>query len=59
MAEAEREGVDRELMEKIGHAILAHHGRIEWETVQEPNTLEAYIVHTADRFSAVYGVTGL
>jgi 3'-5' exoribonuclease len=35
----------------VGHCILSHHGRIEWQTVKEPITREAYILHHADMMS--------
>lgn len=38
--------------EEIGHAILAHHGRLEWGSPVEPQTRLAYIIHTADMLSA-------
>lgn len=46
--------VDPETQEVIGHAILAHHGRIEWNSPIEPQTAEAYILHFADVMSASY-----
>ena len=47
--------VSEEKAEAIGHAILAHHGRKEWGSPIEPQTVEAYIVHTADMFSVRFG----
>lgn len=41
-----------ELQDKIGHIILAHHGRLEWGSPVEPQTTEAYIIHFADMLSA-------
>lgn len=49
--------VPRETKLKIGHAILAHHGRQEWGSPMEPQNVEAFILHTADMFSAHYGAT--
>lgn len=40
---------------KIGHAMLAHHGRKEFGSPVEPETIEAYIVHYADMFSYFHG----
>ena len=40
---------------KIEHAILAHHGRKEWGSPIEPQTLEAHILHYADMLSVKYG----
>lgn len=48
-------GVEEELIQKIGHAILAHHGRKEWGSPVEPKTQEAYILHAADMWSAHFG----
>lgn len=41
----------------IEHAILAHHGRKEWGSPIEPQTLEAKILHDADIYSVAYGPT--
>lgn len=49
--------VPQETRLKIGHAILAHHGRQEWGSPVEPQNVEAFILHTADMFSAQYGAT--
>lgn len=35
-------------LEKLLHAILAHHGRQEWGAAREPHTVEAWLVHLAD-----------
>ena len=50
-------GVNRSKIQAVQHAILAHHGRKDWGTVKEPQTIEAWILHTADYSSAHYGVT--
>jgi len=42
---------------RIEHAILAHHGRLEWRTAQEPLTPEAHILHYADMMSSRFGAT--
>ncbi len=42
---------DNDLIEKIGHCILAHHGRFEWGSPVEPQTIEAHILHFADMIS--------
>lgn len=44
--------VDDETRDKIGHAILAHHGRREWGSPVEPLTTEAHLIHMADMVSA-------
>jgi 3'-5' exoribonuclease len=40
---------------RIEHAILAHHGRKEWGSPVEPQTVEAMILHSADMFSVNFG----
>lgn len=42
---------------QIGHCILAHHGRLEWESPVLPQTLEAQVLHYADMLSMLYGAT--
>lgn len=37
-----------ERLERLTHAILAHHGRKEWGAPVEPHTAEAWLVHLAD-----------
>ena len=39
-------------VDAVGHAILAHHGRLEWHSPVEPSTREALILHQADALSA-------
>jgi 3'-5' exoribonuclease len=48
--------LQEELVTKISHAILAHHGRKEWGSPVEPETIEALIVHQADLLSCRYGM---
>jgi 3'-5' exoribonuclease len=47
--------VPADLSDRVGHVILAHHGRREWGSPVEPATEEALIVHYADMWSANYG----
>ena len=54
---ARESGVDEPTIEAIQHCILAHHGRREWGSPVEPQTLEALILSQADMISAQYGVT--
>lgn len=54
---AREEGVDERVIEQVQHCILAHHGRKEWGSPVEPQTLEALILHQADMLSAHYGKT--
>lgn len=46
---------DDDLVWGILHAILAHHGRKEWGSPVEPQTIEALLVHQADQFSSKIG----
>jgi 3'-5' exoribonuclease len=46
---------DEKRIQAIGHCLLAHHGRKEWNSVVEPKTLEAYVLHAADMLSSQYG----
>lgn len=50
-------GVSIETMDDVMHCILAHHGRKEWGSPVEPQTIEALILHQSDMLSAQYGVT--
>lgn len=38
--------------EHLLHAVIAHHGRKEWGSPQEPQTKEAWIVHLIDMLSS-------
>lgn len=48
-------GVDRKTIDKVAHAIIAHHGRKDWGSIKEPQTLEAWLLHSADYASAHFG----
>lgn len=54
---ADYRGIIPELQEAIGHCILAHHGRPEYGSPVEPQTVEAFILHSADMLSARYSKT--
>lgn len=48
--------VDQELMWKVEHAMLGHHGPVkEWGSPVAPTSLEALIVHNADMVSSKFG----
>ncbi len=55
--EATESGVRHEVIDAVVHCILAHHGRREWGSPVEPQTLEALLLHQADLISAKYGKT--
>ncbi|MGD9581049.1 MAG: HD domain-containing protein [Vampirovibrionia bacterium] len=40
------------LFENLLHAVIAHHGKKEWGSPQEPQTKEAWIVHLVDMLSS-------
>lgn len=48
-------GVDRKIIQKVQHAIIGHHGRKDWGSIKEPQTLEAWLLHSADYASAKFG----
>jgi 3'-5' exoribonuclease len=50
-------GVSRDTAEKVVHCLLSHHGRREWGSPVEPQTLEALLLHQSDMLSANYGQT--
>lgn len=52
---ANRNQVSDNIVRKIQHCILSHHGREEWGSPVEPKTLEALILHQADMLSAHHG----
>ncbi len=54
-AEAIRAGVSREIIQKVQHCIIGHHGRKDWGSIKEPQTLEAWLLHSADYASAHFG----
>jgi 3'-5' exoribonuclease len=39
----------------IEHCLLSHHGRLEWGSPVEPQTVEANILHMADMLSMQFG----
>jgi len=49
---ARRLGFKDKFIEDVGHCLLSHHGRREWGSPVEPQTADAFILHTADMMSA-------
>ena len=43
--------VDTDKIDRIIHAILAHHGKIEWGSPVNPATQEAFFIHHVDMLS--------
>ncbi len=44
--------VTTEVLERVEHLLLSHHGRKEWGSPVEPATAEAFILHAADMMSS-------
>jgi len=49
--EAAARNLDYDLTVRVAHCILSHHGRREWGSPTEPQTLEAHALHSADMMS--------
>jgi len=49
---ARRTRLDRQTLMKLEHAILSHHGELEWGSPKRPSTLEALILHHVDNLDA-------
>jgi len=47
--------LDPDIQRRIEHALLAHHGRQEWGSPVEPQTLESHLLHSADMISSRFG----
>ncbi len=47
-----RTHVSRERLMLLEHAILSHHGELEWGSPKRPSTLEALMLHHADNLDA-------
>lgn len=55
MARAWMGPIDEDQQEDIIHCMLSHHGRKEWGSIVEPQTVEANILHFADYMSMMFG----
>ncbi|MDH4139461.1 MAG: HD domain-containing protein [Coriobacteriia bacterium] len=44
--------VPRALLTRLLHAVLSHHGELEWGAPKRPSTLEALLLHHADNMDA-------
>lgn len=49
--------VTRDIVQSVQHCILSHHGRREYGSIREPQSLEAILLHQADYLSAFFGAT--
>ncbi len=45
-------GVDGDVAVRLQHAVLSHHGELEWGSPKKPSTLEALLLHHADNLDA-------
>lgn len=45
-------GVDRDTLLRLEHAILSHHGELEWGSPKRPSTFEALLLHHVDNLDA-------
>lgn len=45
------EGFPEDLLLRLRHMILSHHGQYEWQSPKRPKTIEACVLHQADYFS--------
>lgn len=50
--DALRKPVSASLMTRLSHAMLSHHGELEWGAPKRPSTLEALLLHHADNLDA-------
>jgi 3'-5' exoribonuclease len=42
----------REVLTRLSHAVLSHHGELEWGSPKRPSTIEALLLHHADNLDA-------
>jgi 23S rRNA maturation-related 3'-5' exoribonuclease YhaM len=47
--------VPKWFVREVLHCVLAHHGRLEWNSVVVPQSLEAWVLHFADMLSSRAG----
>lgn len=45
-------GVSHRLARQLEHALLSHHGELEWGSPKRPSTLEAMVLHHVDNLDA-------
>ncbi len=45
-------GIQADLAVRLLHAVLSHHGELEWGSPKKPSTLEALLLHHADNLDA-------
>lgn len=51
-AAVERAQLDARIARQLEHALLSHHGELEWGSPKRPSTLEALLLHHADNLDA-------
>jgi 3'-5' exoribonuclease len=47
-----RSGLDESMLLHLEHAILSHHGELEWGSPKRPSTIEALLLHHVDNMDA-------
>jgi 3'-5' exoribonuclease len=47
-----RPGLSEERVARLEHAVLSHHGELEWGSPKRPSTFEALLLHHADNLDA-------
>ncbi|MBS3957272.1 MAG: HD domain-containing protein [Clostridiales bacterium] len=45
-------GVPEDVLTRLSHALLSHHGELEWGSPRRPSTIEALLLHHADNLDA-------
>lgn len=53
---AMKHDISREMIQKVQHCIISHHGTKEWGSPRKPESLEAIILHQSDMLSAMYPI---
>lgn len=51
-AAAEHVKIDNKVLTQLEHALLSHHGELEWGSPKRPSTIEALLLHHADNLDA-------
>jgi 3'-5' exoribonuclease len=44
--------LDQDTLLRLEHAVLSHHGELEWGSPKKPSTIEALVLHHADNMDA-------
>ena len=49
---ATRGGLDAQTLTRLRHAVISHHGELEWGSPKRPSTIEALVLHHVDNLDA-------